>query len=473
MLNFTFAEIELRERIKWLIKLRWLFIIFALITIWIASSLSNIITHPLPLYIIILILICSNLFFSFLSKRIYRNDIIETDDEKNIKQLVRFENRNVNFQVSFDILILAFLIFFSGGTRNPFIFYFIFHMIISSIILSRKAAYVQASLAIILMSMIMILEYNNIIFDNYIVKFIPENTFEKNIYYSGILFVFTTTLYLSVFMGTSIVKKLRKKEEELLLVKESLEMTVKELRKVNEKLRETDRLKSEYVMKVTHELKSPLATIKSCLKVITDGFIASESEKLKDLIVRAENKVDDLLSMVSDLLRLSFIKAGKRIATSQPLIIKELISNTVNLFYANAEEKNLSLRSDIQPSIPAINGDKENVEILLTNLISNAVKYTPDNGTVEVKAEGIKDGVRIEVADSGLGISEEDIPRLFEDFFRTTEARKIDKSGTGLGLSIVKQIIKQHNGNIKVFSKLGKGTTFVVELKNIINPEIY
>jgi len=467
MLKLTLVETELGERIKWLINLRWLFIIFALVTIWITSSVIEVITKPLPLYIVILILICYNTFFRYISKRIYHYDIISEQDESKIEESIRFENRIVNFQISFDIFSLSLLVYFSGGIGNPFIFYFIFHMIIASIILSRASAYIQASFATFLMSVIMILEYNNIIAENYIMRFIPENIFEKNIYYLGIFFVFTTTLYLSVFMGTSIVKKLREREGELMMLKDSLETRAKELRNVNEKLREADRLKSEYVVKATHELRSPLAAIKNCLKVLTSGYVPIESEKYKNLLQRAEDRADVLLFMINDLLSLSFLKAGKSTRFAQSLVIKEIITKTVSLFSSQAEDKKISIQYNIQSSLQPIIGDRENIEILLINLVSNAVKYTPEGGTIEIKTENKNSGVRVVVSDSGIGISEEDVPRIFEDFFRTKEARDIDKRGTGLGMSIVKQIVKQHNGEIKVFSKVGKGTIFDIVLNNI------
>ncbi len=467
MLKLTLVETELGERIKWLIKLRWLFIIFALITIWITSYIIKVITNPVPLYIVVFILICSNTYFRFISKKIYFDDTTIEQDESEIEKLIRFWTRTANFQISFDIFSLALLMYFSGGIGNPFIFYFIFHMIIASIILSRAAAYIQASFATVLMSIIMILEYHNIITENYIVRFIPENIFEKNVYFSGIFLVFTTTLYLSVFMGTSIVKKLREREEELMMLKNSLETRARELRKVNKKLREADRFKSEYMMKVTHELRAPLSTIKSCLKLITSGYVNSVSGKTKDLLQRAENKSDDLLFIINDLLSLSFLKSGKSVQPPETLIIKEIITKIVHLFSSQAEKKNISILYNTQPSLSPIIGDRENVEILLINLISNAVKYTPEGGTIEIKAENKNGGIRIIVSDTGIGISEEDKDKIFNDFYRTNEARKIDIRGTGLGLSIVKQIVKQHHGETKVFSKSGEGTTFDIILNNI------
>ncbi|MCK4966595.1 HAMP domain-containing histidine kinase, partial [bacterium] len=395
-----------------------------------------------------------------MSKKIYIKQKNLLDDKSKIEELVRFENRIANFQISFDISSLALLIYFSGGIANPFIFFFIFHMIISSIILSRFAAYSQASFAIFLVGIITTLEYYNIIIPNYIVKFIPESSFEKNIYYFGIFFVFTITLYMSVYMATSIVKKLRSKEDESMLAKDSLEMRSKELKKVNKKLREGDKVKSEYIMKTTHELRSPLAAIKNCLKVVTSGYVERESEKGKELLQRAEDKADGLLFIINDLLSLSSLKA--EITTNPPevLLMKNIIDKVVTLFTPQLNEKNISIQYSVPESLYPIIGDKENSEILLINLISNAVKYTPDGGSINIKAENKNGNIRIIISDTGIGIPEDDMPRIFEDFFRTKEAKNIDKRGTGLGMSIVKQIVKQHNGEINVYSKAGKGTMF-------------
>lgn len=273
MLKISLAESELGERIKWLIKLRWIFIVFALVTIWIVSYRLKIIHNPFPLYSIIAALIFLNIIFKYLSGKIYTDLELFKDDERAVKGIVKSENRFLNLQISLDISSLALLIHFSGGITNPFIFYFIFHMIISSIILSRFAAYFQASTAAVFLFTIMTLQYFNKLTPNYILEFIPGSSFEKNIYFFGIFFVFTTTLFLSVFMGTSIVKKLREKEAELSILKDSLEKQADELKDVNKKLKESDIRRSEYVMKATHELRSPLAAVKSCLKVITGVYL--------------------------------------------------------------------------------------------------------------------------------------------------------------------------------------------------------
>ena len=188
MFRLTLVSVELSDRIKWLNNLRWVFIAFALITIFIASTVINVITYPFPLYLVILILICFNIFFIYLSEKIYHPDTSKKYDEEKNKRLLNLENRIVNFQITFDMLFLSLLIYFSGGIQNPFIFYFIFHMIIAIISLSRRAAYIQASFAVVFMIIIMIFEYQNIIPENYIVKFIPENMLVKNTYFFGIFF---------------------------------------------------------------------------------------------------------------------------------------------------------------------------------------------------------------------------------------------------------------------------------------------
>ena len=467
MLKISLTESELGERIKWLIKLRWIFIIFALLTIWIVSYQLKIINNPFPLYIIIAALILINTSFRYLSRKIYTDLENLKDDEQAIKRIGKSENRFLNFQISLDISSLAFLIYFSGGITNPFIFYFIFHMIISSIILSRFAAYFQASTAAVFLFAIMTLQYYNKLTPNYILDFIPGGSFEKNIYFFGIFFVFTTTLFLSVFMGTSIVKKLREKENELSILKDSLQKQAEELKDVNKKLKESDIRRSEYVMKATHELRSPLAAVKNCLKVITSGYVKPESEKCMELLHRAQDRTDNLLYMINDLLSLSSLKSEVSIHPPEVLKIEEIIKKVISIFSAQTEEKNISVNYETGKNLHPLIGDKENLEILFINLVSNAIKYTPDEGTIEIKAENKNRGIRIIVSDTGIGISEDNISRIFEDFYRTKEAKNVDKRGTGLGLSIVKQIIKQHNGEIKVFSKSGMGTIFNILLKNI------
>ena len=154
----------------------------------------------------------------------------------------------------------------------------------------------------------------------------------------------------------------------------------------------------------------------------------------------------------------------------------------VELVKAYFKQKHVSLNVDLQENIPNILASQQQMAQVFINLLNNAVEAVSSsydantkngefNGKVSIETRAENAKVVVKVSDNGPGIAEEDIPRLFEDFFRTNEARKIDKSGTGLGLSIVNQIVKQHNGIIKVLSKLGEGTTFIVELKSIKNQD--
>ena len=466
MVKLTLVETELSERIKWLIRLRWLFITGAICIVSFVSFILKVIVNPLPLFITLFIEIVINSAFSWISRILSSKEIIDTVSETALITIIKNENKFANVQIFFDFIVLWVLIFFSGGMSNFFVLYFIFHVIIASIILSRKAAYIQATIAVFLILLMAVCDYYQIIPKNYTIRLIPEDFYKKDIYYVGLFFVVVSTVYVSVFMATSIEKNLRAKQDELMIIKESLERRVKDLRRLNDNLLEADRARFEYVMKVTHELRSPLSTIKNCLGVITKGYLTGASDEIKNVVIRAEKKTDDLLDLINDLLSLSYLKSGKKREEAQTIVFREIIENVYNLYQQDARKNNITFKLEMDPTVPAITGYKSNIERLVINLVSNAIKYTLSDGTVSVKVSPKNGGVKIQVSDTGIGIPKEEQDKIFTDFYRTKQARKLEVYGTGLGLSIVEQIVKQHNGTISLFSKENKGTTFEVILNN-------
>jgi signal transduction histidine kinase len=466
MIKLTLVETELSERIKWLINLRWLFILGALFIISVAYFILKVIVNPFPLYGAIGGVILLNLACTWCSHTLFSKDIVNTVSETALISIIKNQTILANAQILFDFLVLWILIFFSGGTSNFFLLYFIFHVIIASIILSSTAAYIQTTIAVLLIAVMIVCDYYRIIPQNYIINLVPDEQYEKNIYFVGMFFVLISTLYLSVFFATSIENKLRMKQDELVMVKESLERRVKDLRRLNDSLTEADKARFEYVMKVTHELRSPLSTIKNYLTVITKGYVPNVSEDVHKIIARSEKRADDLLLLINDLLSLAHLKSGKKYEEIQMIIFREIVDKIYNLFYQDAQRKNISFTVETDPSVPAINGYKSNIERLLINLISNAIKYTLPEGAVSLKVSPKNGGVKIQVSDTGIGIPKELQDKIFTDFYRTERARKLEEYGTGLGLSIVEHIVKQHSGTIALHSKENKGTTFEVILNN-------
>ena len=225
---------------------------------------------------------------------------------------------------------------------------------------------------------------------------------------------------------------------------------------------EKDRLKDEYVKMVSHDLKSPLASIQSLLEVILGRFAGPIDGKVKEILQRIQKKVEFLHHYTKDLLDLSRIRAEKNLNIKK-FNIKEVIDTAAEIALPKIGEKEIQLNIDIPERFPDIEADKELLTYVFLNLIANAFKYTQSGGKVWVRLSQADNVLMIEVRDTGIGIPAEDIPHIFEEFFRANNVAKTTK-GTGLGLSLVKHIIERHGGRIFVESELGKGTVFTFTL---------
>ena len=237
----------------------------------------------------------------------------------------------------------------------------------------------------------------------------------------------------------------------------------KALRDANAKLREKDRIKDEYVSRVTHDIKGHLAAIQSCLYVAADESSGSLSEKQSNFMGRALRRTGQLTGFVKELLNLTQMRLSGRLemkAFSLPDCISKSLASVAN----GAKEKSITVSSNVDPSVGQIVGNEFSVTEMITNLLFNAVKYTPEKKTVHLEAQSRDDYVQIDFVDTGIGIPSDELASVFDEFFRASNARKTEKDGTGLGLSIVKQIVERHGGEISVQSQEGQGTTFTVTL---------
>jgi signal transduction histidine kinase len=229
-------------------------------------------------------------------------------------------------------------------------------------------------------------------------------------------------------------------------------------------LAEIDRAKSQFVLTVTHELRSPVATVQSLLRVISGGYAGEVSPKQKELVERAERRAVFLQQLIDDLLDLAAGKAERLAETPHAVVINPLANKVINQLRPVAEGKAQDLRVYTPHEQLAVLATEEGLERILANLVGNAIKYTPEGGRVEVTLEGTANEARIVVADNGIGIPAEAIPSLFQEFFRAENAKAIEREGTGLGLSIVKSLVERYGGRVTVSSAIGQGSTFTVTL---------
>jgi signal transduction histidine kinase len=237
----------------------------------------------------------------------------------------------------------------------------------------------------------------------------------------------------------------------------------KALREANIQLKEKDRIKDEYVSRVTHDIKGHLAAIQSCLFIASDQSAGTLSDKQSDFMTRALDRTAQLTNFVKELLNLTQMRLSGRLQM-EAFSLSDTLSKALTSVARKAKDKSITVTSDIDPSIDQIVGNEFSIIEMVTNLLFNAVKYTPEGKTVHLEAKNHDDHVQLNIADTGIGIPADELENVFEEFFRATNAKQREKDGTGLGLSIVKQIVERHGGRISVQSELDQGTKFTVTL---------
>ncbi len=226
--------------------------------------------------------------------------------------------------------------------------------------------------------------------------------------------------------------------------------------------------RSWFMMRVAHNLRAPLSAILSILEVVRGGYHGSLTAEQNEYLRRVDRRARTMLSIINELMTLATERAEKREAAHGRVDLSVLTRRIRRTFQDGAARKGLTFEITLPDDVPDIWGDFETIEQMLENLVSNAVKYTPEGGTVRVAfSRAANDMVRIEVRDNGIGIPKGDMSRLFSEFFRAENARKVEEHGTGLGLAIVKEIVERHGGRILAESEEGLGSIFIVDLKAI------
>ena len=431
-------EKELVESLSRFINLRWIMVIGIFVTSKFAKFGLGIDLPIIPIFIVTFCILIFNLICLYL--------------QKHVKSYESF----ANLQISVDWIALVFLVHYTGGIESPVIFYFIFHVIISAILLSEKKCYLQTSFALILIISLSILEYFHVIPHVHIKDLFPNPVYDNGLYLLSIIFFSVTSLYISAYLATSVNNRLRKRENEIVTLKN-------EITDAYNKLEEIDREKSEFTYKVTHELRSPLSAIQSLLKSIEEGYAGEISEKARDLVIRSEKRTSFLITLVNGLLDLIAGKIGKPKEGDIKLIdINIAVKNTLHLMQEKTKAKNLKIINKAIPEPSYLNIVPDDLDIILTNLIDNSVKYTEQEGTISINSTITDKEVKLEISDTGIGITTEDLNKIFNEFYRSKNAKVAELRGTGLGMSIVKNLIKQYGGSIDVQSQIEKGTTVTI-----------
>jgi len=444
--HLTLTERVLYERLGWFVEVRWAAGLSALLFMALGYYVFEVRFGAIPAVVVVLGLFLYNAFFSLCAREVYQAGRISK----------RWLMALAHGMVVCDLLAVAALVHFIGGVENHFIILFVFPIIVASEFFRERTAYLYATAAAVLINAIGWGEY--FLYETAhhplqvlvstdperLVPLVAPGAAQHGVFVFQVCFVMTFAVFATVFVASSIATRLRQREEEL--------------QDAFLELRSLDQVKSTFMRKTSHELRSPLGAIQSLLKAaqrrMPDGAAG------RDLVARAVDRTEHMLDLIDDLLRYSRLRTAVRTMDLEPVELAEIVRGAAELFRPRAEEKGLDL--DVQAASAQLVGVRDGLTDLVNNLVSNAIRYTPEGGRVTLRV-GLEAGrPRLAVADTGIGIPDDELPHIFDEFFRGRDAKKAFAHGTGLGMTIIKRVVEMHGGQIDVTSAPGRGTEFVV-----------
>lgn len=453
--EYTPEEATLIQRIHYFINFRWVAAAGVAVLALFANYVLQIEFPLVPVLMVALAIAGYNVVFWLQGKR------LSPEETPDLREKAR---RFATVQSVVDLLALTLLIHCTGGIENPLAFYFVFHITIASILLPYRAAYLLATLAALLFCALVGLEYFGIIPHVHLGSFVSPELYRQETYVLAFLFTFITVLYISTYMATSISGELRKRQREVASLRDRCLIDSKILEETNRRLMELDRLRTYFLGMVSHDLKAPLVAIESYIQVILGGFAGEINEEQREMLERSSHRIGGLLDLINDLLDVSRIEAGQITEEFEATTLSEVVKGSLEDIQAMAREKEMELRVEMPEKLPVIHAAPNRLRQVLNNLLSNAIKFTPPKGVITITVRDLDDHLQVEVMDTGVGIPPEDLPYVFDEFFR---GRDVERTGTGLGLSIARKIVEAHGGRIWAESPSttdGKGSKFTFTL---------
>ena len=228
---------------------------------------------------------------------------------------------------------------------------------------------------------------------------------------------------------------------------------------------EKDRMKENFISMVSHQLRTPLVAVQQYFEVILGGMVGSVSEEQKNMLNRSKIRIDELIRLIKEWLDFAKIDANKLVSELKPTDLIPILSRIPDTLQSLAKQNNVNVKMDIPKNLAFISGNVNTLEQVFLNLVENGIRYNIDGGNVTIAAQMENGYVKVEISDTGIGISQHELPFIFDQFYQVNPGNRTD--GTGLGLCIVKRVIDAHSGEIKVTSEPGRGTVFSILLPEI------
>jgi signal transduction histidine kinase len=422
----------LQARIAWSIRLRWLAIAgFYLATLIIKYSFGLPIPYNKVWFMLDTLVVINVIYFIIL--KVYKE--FSTQQELLILLIHAF----------FDLVLLTAIVHLAGGLENPIYLFYVFHVVISSIVFPGSLPLIMATFVVLLFGSLIYLEYIGYLVHYSIFNIqIHNNDLAVFVTFA----VFTITVYVSTYICTT-----------FMVVYRNIKRQVDEQ---NIQLIEADKQKTQFYQYTSHELKSPIIAVKTTIDGIAKSYRNQLDEKALDLMGRASNRCMQMLDIIKELLIITQSRSYSNPAENEKIIINDIIKETAHSEKNTADASGIEIEMDLTDRNPVITAKKADIIKIIDNLVSNAIRYNKEKGKIYISTEINKENLLVKIKDTGIGIPENDLSNIFAEFYRTENARKKVHYGTGLGLSLIKQLVENYNGSIKVKSEIEVGTTFSV-----------
>ncbi len=364
----------------------------------------------------------------------------------------RFLSEVMYATIVLDFLALTIAVWLLGGARSPFLAFYLLHIILSCILLPRRVAGLSLGLAYLLLGGLVIGEWQDVIPTNTPVGAIAGPSEMDGRFALTVLLVYGTLFGLTFFLVLGLTGMLRRDE--------------KVLRHTNAELDRLSNMRRDFLHIALHDLKAPVAAVAGLLGNLRSGLLGEMTEKQTEWVDRSLKRLGGLKDFLQDLQTLASLENTDLSQQAEQLnleaMARELVEENQDL--AGQRQHRLTLEVSAVDRLPQVRGVRRLMREAILNYITNAIKYTPPQGEIQVRCLGREGVVCIEVEDTGIGISAEDSKRLFNEFVRVRKGEAAKAEGTGLGLSIVRRIVEAHGGSVGVHSQPGKGSTFFLSL---------
>jgi signal transduction histidine kinase len=435
--------------------MRWL-VVAGIIAVALSSKyLFHISFNLLPVFIICLFLLVYNFWMYLWNRRLAKDDT---------ELVINRAQTSGYLQVLLDLAVLTVLLHFTGGITNPFVFVYVIHTTAASILLSRRRAYELTTIAVGMAALLAFLEYGGVIGHVNLVGFLPVNLYRQLNFVWSVIVTLAVLTFTSTYISTAVAGELRQQHLKMDLLRDKLLKEDEiELERISAEVTHLKDERTSFIRLlnvVTHDLQAPLVAVQSCISYVLDGYAGEVVPEQKDWLQRGSRRIDGLLLLITDLLDIPRIELGQLKQEMADLSLNDVITHSLEGLEIVAAKKGLKLLVKLPEKSPVVSGSARRLQQVITNIINNAVNYTKE-GEIKISLTENNDEVRVAVSDTGIGIPPQDLPRLFDEFYRGSN---VETKGSGLGLSIARRIINAHGGKIWVESPnpvTGHGSIFI------------